>query len=89
MYMEIKYRVVGVKSIDGGYKKLELQSLDRLVSESSEVNAMDILKNISSFTKDTMKRMQKFSGVDVICIPDDVYVEKNIELDGLFTIKVI
>jgi len=83
--MKQTYRVVGIRSMDG-YKMLELQPIDDMVSEKKDVNAVDVLKNLNSFTRDTVKNFRKYQVFDKIRITDDEFVNRDIGIDSMFSI---
>ena len=83
--MKQTYRVVGIRSMDG-YKMLELQPIDDMVSEKKDVKAVDILKNLNSFTRDTVKNFRKYQVFDKIRITDDEFVNRDIGIDSMFSI---
>jgi hypothetical protein len=83
--MEQTYKIVGIQSMKG-YKKLELQPLENLVEEDIKVNTMSLLKNVGGFMKDVQKMYGKDVAMDILRIPDDVFSEKKLVLDGTLTI---
>lgn len=83
--MEQTYKIIGIQSMKG-YKKLELQPLENLVQEEYKVDTMGLLKNIGGFMKDVQTMYTKDQAIDILRIPDKVFNEKELQLDGTLTI---
>ena len=84
--MEQTYKIVGIGS-GNGYKKLELKQIENMVNENDEVSITDALKSMSGLVQKTQNAFLKSKQFDVIRIPDKLFKELHLEIDGLFTIS--
>ena len=83
--MEQTYKIIGIRS-GNGYKKLDLIALENTLQQNEKVDPLDALKNFGGLVQKTSQMYMKQKQIDTIRVPDTVYVEKQLGIDGTFTI---
>jgi len=84
--MEQTYKIIGIRS-GNGCKQLDLIALENTLQENESLDPLIALKNIGGLVQKTSQMYMKQKQIDTIRIPNRIYDEKKLEIDGTFTIN--